>query len=79
MLDNPQNRDFNYKRQGQLEIEKMGMKGIISRMPGQKEMVSEGEDPETALDRFTSIIDAMTEKSVGTQTLSIPTGVATSP
>ncbi len=43
-------------------IAKMGMKDMISRMPGMAEMVPEGEDPEVALKRVQGMIDAMTKK-----------------
>jgi signal recognition particle subunit SRP54 len=40
----------------------MGMKDMISRMPGMSEMIPEGEDPEVALKRVQGMIDAMTKK-----------------
>lgn len=43
-------------------IAQMGMKDMISRMPGMAEMVPEGEDPEVALKRVQGMIDAMTKK-----------------
>src|SRR3954454_24648355 len=43
-------------------IQKMGMKDMISRMPGMAEMIPEGEDPEVALKRVQGMIDAMTKK-----------------
>jgi len=43
-------------------IAKMGMKDMISRMPGMAEMVPEGEDPEVALKRVQGMIDSMTKK-----------------
>ena len=43
-------------------IAKMGMKDMISRMPGMSEMIPEGEDPEEALKRVQGMIDAMTKK-----------------
>jgi signal recognition particle subunit SRP54 len=43
-------------------IAKMGMKDMISRMPGMSEMVPEGEDPEVALKRVQGMIDSMTKK-----------------
>lgn len=44
------------------QIAKMGMKDMISRMPGMSEMIPEGEDPEVALKRVQGMIDAMTKK-----------------
>src|SRR5438093_3330235 len=41
---------------------KMGMKDMISRMPGMSEMIPEGEDPEEALKRVQGMIDSMTKK-----------------
>jgi signal recognition particle subunit SRP54 len=43
-------------------IAKMGMKDMISRMPGMAEMIPENEDPEAALKRVQGMIDAMTNK-----------------
>src|SRR4029079_5534036 len=43
-------------------IAKMGMKDMISRMPGMAEMIPEGEDPEVALKRVQGMSDAMTKK-----------------
>src|SRR6476646_6811464 len=43
-------------------IQKMGMKDMISRMPGMSEMIPEGEDPEVALKRVQGMIDSMTKK-----------------
>ena len=43
-------------------IAKMGMKDMMSRMPGMSEMIPEGEDPEEALKRVQGMIDAMTKK-----------------
>src|SRR3954463_1597206 len=42
------------------QLHKMGMKDLISRMPGMSEMIPEGEDPEVALKRVQGMIDAMT-------------------
>ncbi|MBY0461164.1 MAG: signal recognition particle protein [Gemmataceae bacterium] len=44
------------------QIAKLGMKDMISRMPGMAEMVPEGEDPEVALKRVQGMIDSMTKK-----------------
>lgn len=43
-------------------IAKMGMKDMISRMPGMADMIPEGEDPEAALKRVQGMIDSMTKK-----------------
>src|SRR5215212_3119022 len=43
-------------------IQKMGRKDMISRMPGMAEMIPEGEDPEVALKRVQGMIDSMTAK-----------------
>ena len=43
-------------------LQKMGMKDMISRMPGMAEMIPEGEDPEVALKRVQGMIDSMTKK-----------------
>jgi signal recognition particle subunit SRP54 len=43
-------------------IAKVGMKDMISRMPGMSEMIPEGEDPEEALKRVQGMIDSMTKK-----------------
>jgi signal recognition particle subunit SRP54 len=56
--------DFNiddFRKQFE-QIKKMGMKDMISRMPGMAEMVPEGEDPEAALSRIQGMIDAMTKE-----------------
>jgi len=42
-------------------IAKMGMKDMMSRMPGMSEMIPEGEDPEEALKRVQGMIDSMTK------------------
>ena len=44
------------------QIAKMGMKDMISRMPGMSDMIPEGEDPEVALKRVQGMIDSMTKK-----------------
>src|SRR5205807_1078791 len=41
------------------QIQRMGMKDLISRMPGMSEMIPEGEDPDQAMKRFQGMIDAM--------------------
>jgi signal recognition particle subunit SRP54 len=43
-------------------IQKMGMKDMIGRMPGMADMIPEGEDPEVALKRVQGMIDSMTKK-----------------
>ncbi len=43
-------------------IAKMGMKDMMSRMPGMSEMIPEGEDPEQALKRVQGMIDSMTKQ-----------------
>src|SRR5207248_670702 len=42
------------------QIAKLGMKDLISRMPGMAEMIPEGEDPEEGLKRVRGMIDSMT-------------------
>jgi signal recognition particle subunit SRP54 len=44
------------------QLHKMGMKDLISRMPGMADMIPEGEDPEVALKRVQGMIDSMTAK-----------------
>jgi signal recognition particle subunit SRP54 len=44
------------------QIAKLGMKDVISRMPGMSEMIPEGEDPELALKRIQGMIDSMTKE-----------------
>lgn len=44
------------------QIQKMGMKDLIGRMPGMSEMIPEGEDPEVALKRIQGMIDSMNKK-----------------
>lgn len=43
-------------------ISQMGMKDMISRMPGMGDMIPEGEDPEQALKRIQGMIDSMTKE-----------------
>jgi signal recognition particle subunit SRP54 len=50
-----------FRQQFQM-IAKMGMKDMMSRMPGMSEMIPEGEDPEEALKRVQGMIDSMTKK-----------------
>jgi signal recognition particle subunit SRP54 len=44
------------------QIAQLGMKDMISRMPGMSEMIPEGEDPEVALKRVQGMIDSMTKE-----------------
>jgi signal recognition particle subunit SRP54 len=44
------------------QIAKVGMKDMMSRMPGMSDMIPEGEDPEEALKRVQGMIDSMTKK-----------------
>jgi signal recognition particle subunit SRP54 len=50
-----------FRQQFQM-IAKMGMKDMMSKMPGMSDMIPEGEDPEEALNRVQGIIDSMTRK-----------------
>ncbi len=43
-------------------IAKMGMKNMISSMPGMAGMIPDGEDPEASLKRVQGMIDSMTKK-----------------
>ena len=43
-------------------ISQVGMKDLISRMPGMSEMIPKDEDPEDAMRRVQGIIDSMTKK-----------------
>ena len=51
----------DFKKQFE-QVKKIGMKDMISRMPGMEGMVPEGEDPEAALGRITGMIDSMTKE-----------------
>jgi signal recognition particle subunit SRP54 len=44
------------------QIQKMGMKDMLSRMPGMGDMIPEGEDPEQAMKQIQGMIDAMTRE-----------------
>jgi signal recognition particle subunit SRP54 len=44
------------------QLHKMGMKDVLSSMPGMSDMVPEGEDPEDALRRIQGMIDSMTKE-----------------
>ena len=50
-----------FRQQFQM-IAKVGMKDMLSRMPGMSELIPEGEDPEQALKRVQGMIDSMTKK-----------------
>ena len=50
-----------FRQQFQM-IAKMGMKDMMSRMPGMSDMIPEGEDPEEAMKRIQGIIDSMSKK-----------------
>jgi signal recognition particle subunit SRP54 len=56
--------DFNLDdfRKQFTQIQQIGMKDLISRMPGMEEMIPEGEDPEQALTRIQGMIDSMTKE-----------------
>jgi signal recognition particle subunit SRP54 len=43
-------------------LAQMGMKDMLSRMPGMGELIPEGEDPEVALKRIQGMIDSMTKE-----------------
>jgi signal recognition particle subunit SRP54 len=44
------------------QIHKLGMKDVLSRIPGMSEMLPEGEEPEDALRQLQGIIDSMTKE-----------------
>ena len=44
------------------QLQKMGMKDLLGRLPGTSEMVSGDEDSDVALNRIRLIIDAMTDE-----------------
>ena len=44
------------------QLKKMGMRDLISRMPGMGDMIPEGEDPEEAMGRIQGMIDSMTKE-----------------
>src|SRR5437868_1917641 len=44
------------------QIQRMGMKDVLSSMPGMSDMIPDGEDPEQALKRIQGMIDAMTKE-----------------
>jgi signal recognition particle subunit SRP54 len=51
----------DFRRQFE-QVQKMGMKDVLSSMPGMSDMIPEGEDPEQALKRIQGMIDAMTKE-----------------
>lgn len=59
---NKGNFTLNDFRQKFEMIAKLGMKDLISRMPGMSEMIPPGEDPEVALKRVQGMIDSMSKK-----------------
>jgi signal recognition particle subunit SRP54 len=44
------------------QLAKMGMKDVLSRMPGGADLIPEGEDPELALKRIQGMVDSMTKE-----------------
>jgi signal recognition particle subunit SRP54 len=42
------------------QMQKMGIKDVLSRVPGMSDMIPEGEDPEEALGRIKGIVHSMT-------------------
>src|SRR5208337_4714897 len=44
------------------QLQQVGMKDLIGKMPGMSEMIPEGEDPEDALVRIQGMIDSMTKE-----------------
>jgi signal recognition particle subunit SRP54 len=44
------------------QIQKLGMKDVLSRMPGMSDMIPEGEDPEQAMKQIQGMIDSMTKE-----------------
>jgi signal recognition particle subunit SRP54 len=44
------------------QIQRLGMKDVLSSMPGMSDMIPDGEDPEQALKRIQGMIDAMTKE-----------------
>jgi signal recognition particle subunit SRP54 len=44
------------------QMKKMGMRDVLSRMPGMEEMIPEGEDPEESIGRIQGMIDSMTKE-----------------
>ena len=44
------------------QLSQMGVKDLVSRMPGMAEMIPEGEDPEEGMKRIQGMIDSMTKE-----------------
>jgi signal recognition particle subunit SRP54 len=44
------------------QMQKLGIRDVLSRVPGMNEMVPEGEDPEEALGRIKGIVHSMTKE-----------------
>jgi signal recognition particle subunit SRP54 len=44
------------------QVRQMGMRDLMSRMPGMEGMIPEGEDPEESIGRIQGIIDSMTKE-----------------
>jgi signal recognition particle subunit SRP54 len=44
------------------QIKQMGMKDVLSRMPGMEGMIPDGEDPEESIGRIQGMIDSMTKE-----------------
>jgi signal recognition particle subunit SRP54 len=44
------------------QVQKMGMKDSLGRVPGLAEMIPAGEDPELSIQRVGQMIDAMTDE-----------------
>jgi signal recognition particle subunit SRP54 len=49
-------------RQQLQQAKKLGMKDLMSRMPGMGDLVPEGEDPDESMGRIQGMIDAMTKE-----------------
>ena len=45
-----------------VQVQKMGMKNLVSHMPGMANMIPENEDPDAALKRVSGMIDSMTKE-----------------
>jgi signal recognition particle subunit SRP54 len=44
------------------QLKKLGMRDVMSRMPGMSDLIPEGEDPEQAVRRIQGMIDSMTKE-----------------
>ncbi len=51
----------DFRKQFQ-QLQSMGVRDLVGRMPGMAEMIPEGEDPEEGLKRIQGMIDAMTKE-----------------